>query len=318
MELPKLLSHKETRPHPSERGRKATLKFREAKQRVKQKEVSAMGGTNQQDGLWKIGFGELGATLKALQDNGVTVEQMARLRAEPDYARRVAEFMAQGGLEASVHQRIARAILGQNFFGVKEWFVLYGVSFSKKHLRQATEFPWSEDVLNAPCPFHEGKSIKETHFAFLGVDAFKGEPLTIHKWQELYPATGQPRFCSYPPKSWYSQQKFAGEPTCDFRWYLMPLEFLPGSTDKLFQRQTEMLSADYEVPLAVEEVTKIILYYRKNGFYLNPTKYGRCQDVTSSGGRVRVGNSAAGGLDVDDDWGDRPGHGIGLAVSRKP
>jgi hypothetical protein len=46
-----------------------------------------------QSGLWNITFGELGATLKALQDHGVTLEHLARLRAEPDYAKRVAEFM---------------------------------------------------------------------------------------------------------------------------------------------------------------------------------------------------------------------------------
>jgi len=53
-----------------------------------------------QSGLWKVGFGELGATLKVLQDHGVTSDYLARLRAEPDYAKRVAEFMLRGGLDA--------------------------------------------------------------------------------------------------------------------------------------------------------------------------------------------------------------------------
>jgi hypothetical protein len=46
-----------------------------------------------QSGLWNITFGELGATLKALQDHGVTLDHLARLRADPDYTKRVAEFM---------------------------------------------------------------------------------------------------------------------------------------------------------------------------------------------------------------------------------
>jgi len=273
--------------------------------------------SQQQDGLWTIQFGELGATLKALQDNGVTVEHLARLRAKPDYAKRVAEFMLQGGLVGSAHQKLARAILGKNFFGVEEWSFLYGVNFSNKQLREVAEFPWSEDVLNAPCPFYKGKSVKETHFAFLGLDTFKGKPLTILRWQELHPASGQPKFYSYAPDSWYSKEKFGNKPTCGFRWYLMPLEIVPESTNKTYAEQTAMLSADYEVPLAIEEITKVILYYRKNGIYLNSTRYGRCQDVASNGYRVDVGYFVSEGLNVNRYWDDFHHHSIGLAASRK-
>jgi len=273
--------------------------------------------SQQQDGLWTVQFGELGATLKALQDNGVTVEHLARLRAEPDYAKRVARFMLQGGLVGSTHQKLARAILGKNFFGVEEWSSLYGVNFSNKQLREVAEFPWSENVLNAPCPFYKGKSVKETHFAFLGLDTFKGKPLTILKWQELHPASGQPKFYSYAPYNWYSKEKFSNELTCGFRWYLMPLEIVPKSTDKTYAEQTAMLSADYEVPLAIEEVTKVILYYRKNGIYLNPKRYGRCQDVTSDDYRVSVGCFASERLYVGDYWVDSRNYDIGLAASRK-
>jgi len=270
-----------------------------------------------QSGLWTASYGEVGATLKALEDQGVTKEHLARLRAEPDYAKRVAEFMLQGGLVGSAHQKLARVILGKNFFGFEEWSSLYGVNFSNKQLREVAEFPWSEDVLNAPCPFHKGKSIKETHFAFLGLDAFKGKPLTILKWQELHPDSGQPRFYSYTPDNWYSKEKFGNEPTCEFRWYLMPLEIVPDSTNKTYSGQTAMLPVDYEVPLAIEEVTKVILYYRKNGIYLNPTRYGRCQDVSSDGHRVDVGYFDSGGLDANDYWGDDRYYYIGLAASRK-
>lgn len=268
-------------------------------------------------GLWTASYGEIGATLKVLQDHGVTVEHLARLRAEPDYAKRVAEFILGGGLKGSVHHQLARAIMGKNFFGVEEWSTLYGVNFTKKQLRAVAEFPWSEDILNSPCPFVKGKSIRETHFAFLGLNNIKGKPLPILKWQELHPASGQPRFYSYAPNAWYSEQKFAKEVTCGFRWYLMPLEIIPNSTDKTYQEQVVMLPADYEVPLAIEEVTKDLLYYRKNGIYLNPQRYGRCQDVPSGGYRVVVGNFVSKGLVVDNYWvGYRLCY-IGVAASRK-
>ncbi|KKU11903.1 MAG: Dimethylglycine dehydrogenase [Candidatus Azambacteria bacterium GW2011_GWC2_45_7b] len=122
-----------------------------------------------QSGLWKVEFGELGATLKVLQDHGVTPDHLARLRAEPDYAKRVAEFMLRGGLDASIHQKLARAVMGKDFFGVEDWSALYGVNFSQKQLRQVAEFPWGEDILNSTCPLC-GKVVKDCHFAFVGLD----------------------------------------------------------------------------------------------------------------------------------------------------
>jgi len=265
-------------------------------------------------GLWTATYREVGATLKTLQDNGVTLEHLARLRSDTDYAKRVAEFMLRGGIEG-----LARAIMGKNFFGVEEWSTLYGVNFSEKQLREVevTELPWGEDILNAPCPFVKGKSIRETHFAFLGLNAVKGKPLTIIKWQELHPVSGQPRFYSYIPDNWYAKEKFANTPTCNFRWYLMPLEIIPNSTGKTYQNQVAMLPAEYEVPFAIEEVSKDILYYRKNGIYLNPQRYGRCQDVASVSDRVNVGNFGSKGLDVSNDWDDNYRYGLGVAASRK-
>lgn len=252
--------------------------------------------------------------MSALERHGVTLDHLARLRAESAYARRVAEFMLRGGLEGSVHQKLARAILGKNFFGIEDWSALYGVNFSGKQLRAVAEFPWGEDILNAPCPFSKGKLIRETHVAYLGLDRYMGKPLTIMKWQEVHPITGQPRFYSYPQDK---DEKFANQPTCAFRWYLMSLQIVPDSESKTYQDQVAMLPAEYEVPFAVEEVTKDLLYYRKNDTFLNPSRYGRCQDVSSYGYRVGVGCLGSKGLNVYcwiDDYRDVD---VGLAASRK-
>lgn len=268
-------------------------------------------------GLWTMTFGEIGASLKVLQDHGITPEHWARLRAEPSYAKRVAEFMLRGGIEGSIHQKLARATLGENFFGIEEWSSLYGINFTKKQLREIADFPWSEDILNAPCPFVKGKKVKETHFAFLGLDSFKGKPLTILTWQELHPASKQPKFYSYAPDCWYAREGFATGKISDFRWYLMLKEIVPGSTEKIYQEQIKMLPDEYEVPFAIEEVTKEILYFKKNGAYLNPNRYAHCQDLYSPGHRVHVGHFDQDGLAVDYYWDDRRHSDIGLASSRK-
>lgn len=179
-------------------------------------------------GLWKVEFDELGATLKALQDNGITLDHLARIRTEPDHAKRVAKFMLRGGLDASIHQKLARAVMGENFFGVEDWSALYGVNFSHRQLCEVAKFPWSEDILNSTCPLC-GKVIKDCHFAFVGLDRINGRPLTIMKLQSLHPATGQPKFYPYAPSEWYFEQKFAKETTMSFRWYLLHQNIVPKS-----------------------------------------------------------------------------------------
>jgi hypothetical protein len=284
------------------------------KREIKQKEESAMKSTTQ-NGLWTVEFGELGATLKALQDNGVTTDHLARIRAEPDYAKRVAEFMLRGGLEASIHQKVARKVMGKNFFGVEDWSTFCGVNFSQKQFRQVAEFPWSEDLLNSTCPLC-GKVVKDCHFAFVGLNRLKGKPLTILKWHELHPATGQPKFYSYAPSAWYSEYKFARETTMSFRWYLLHQNIVPRSEKKTYDDQKAMLTADYEVPSAVTEATKDLLIFRKTGDFVNPSRYARCECVTSGGDRVFVGNFNESELRVGGRSDSVIGA-IGLAASRK-
>lgn len=275
-----------------------------------------MGTTK--NGLWTIEFGELGATLKVLQDLGVTKDHLDCVRAEPNYARRVAEAILSGGITGSISQQLARVLMGnERYFGPEDWATLYGVRFSKKQLRQVAQFPWNEDVLNSSCPFVADKTIRETHFAFLELDRINGDPLTIMKWQQLQPAPGQPRFYKYGSEAWYGNQEFAVRTTGELRWRLMPLEIVPNSTSKTFAEQTAMLPTEYEVPLTVTEVSKAMLYFRKSGKCVNPNRYGRCLDLFSLGRRVFVGFFGADGLYVSSGWdGSRYGN-LALASARK-
>ena len=231
-------------------------------------------------------------------------------------AAKVVRLISNGGFEATTSQKRAQEIMGRNFFGIEDWSALYGVSFSQKQLRQVAEFPWGEDILNSICPLC-GKAVKDCHFAFVGLDRINGKPLTICKWQELHPATGQPKFYSYAPSAWYSEQKFAKETTMNFRWYLLHQSIVPKSEDKTFGDQKVMLTADYEVPTAVTEATKDLLVFRKTGNFVNPSRYARCEDVSSDGYRVDVGCFDESGLVVNDYWDGSRRYRIGVAASRK-
>ena len=205
--------------------------------------------------------------------------------------------------------------MDKNFFGIEDWTSLYGAKFSQKQLRQVTQFPWGEDVLNSPCPFTKGKTIRETHVAFLGIEKLNGEALSILKFHQLHPATGQPRFY-FANNPWYASETFAAQPL-SFRWHLLLREIVPNSESKTFEDQQKMLPAEYEVPTAVAETAKNILVFRKSGVYSNSNRYARCQEKTSAGDRVSVGGFGWYGLNVGGYWvDDRHGH-IGVGAARK-
>ncbi len=201
--------------------------------------------------------------------------------------------------------------LSKNFWGPKEWELYFNVKLTKKQLNKV-KFPWGRKVLDAPCPFHSEKSIKETHFAFLGLPDLFNEPLTILKWHEILSDKDQPKF--YFDEPWYANQEFAQDSVCDLRWYLMPLEVIPNSTNKIYQAQVMMLPKEYGVPKAVEEVTKVLLYFFKNATFLNWLRWGRTRDVTSASDPVSVGGFDKFGLSVDD--GPDSEETTGIATSR--
>jgi hypothetical protein len=209
----------------------------------------------------------------------------------------------------------ARDLLGQNLFGVQDWSTFCGVTLPPDQARQVAALPWGEEVLNAPCPFVEGRLVRETHFAFLGLSAIDGEPLTLLHLHGLHARAGRPLFY-YAARPWYEKFAFASEATCDFRWHLALQEIVPGSPGKGFEEQVAALPPGYEVPRAVEEALKVTLYFVKNGVHLNAKKWARCRETLPDGSRVSVGRFGPRGLFINHYWGD--GSGLGLAASRKP
>lgn len=197
-------------------------------------------------------------------------------------------------------------------FGIADWQKLYGITLTPKQIASVANFPWSDKTLNEPCPFNPGKMVRETHFAFVGLDT-----VSIMELQKLNPKATEPRFASYAPESWYSKQDFATIVMLKFRWYLLLKEIVPGSENKTFEDQEKMLPKEYEVPTAVEEVAKDILIFKKTGIYVNPNRYARTASLGSGGVRVYVGYCGADGVDVDDGWGGGRGDRVGLSASRK-
>jgi hypothetical protein len=209
-------------------------------------------------------------------------------RTDGEYAGRIAQAMMRKGLVGSIESRLARVVLGRNIFDDADWMSYYDAKFTKKQLRDAGKFPWGEDVLNGPCPFNKGKLVKDTHFAFLGLSAINGSPLTVAKWLELHPATGQPKFY-FDTDPWHAGQPHTDVVTMQLRWYLMLKDIVPDSTSKTPEEQVAMLPPAYEVPSTIAEVTKDILVFRKTGVHPNPSRWAACTERTVKTDKVSAG-----------------------------
>lgn len=200
-----------------------------------------------------------------------------RLRRDPDYRRALVLVALRDGLGESTPQQAVRAIMGtDNFFGPSEWISLYDRRFTRKQLREVNKLPFAvSELLESPCPFYTRKKVKETHFVFCGIDSLYQRPLTIMEWREIH---HQSAYLSFTQELRERVDfAFATDVTCNFHWYVMLKGIVPGSRKKPWLKQLVLLPPEYGVPTAVEEVTKIILYFRKNGRYPYMPDFARCR-----------------------------------------
>lgn len=108
--------------------------------------------TMSDQGLWNASYGEVGATLKALQDQGVTLQDLKRVRSDPRFASRIARLIRYGWHEDWNHppyeetdsQQMIRRQIPEQFFGVNEVQRL-GLRYSEEELRQLAVLP--SDIL---------------------------------------------------------------------------------------------------------------------------------------------------------------------------
>lgn len=180
--------------------------------------------------------------------------------------------------------------------------------------------PQVEEILMSACPFNKGKLVKDTHFAFMGMPVIDDDPLTVAKWLELHPPTGQPKFY-FNTNPWHAGQPHTDEATLESRLYIMLRDIVPGSTYKLPEDQVALLPEGYEVPTTIAEVTKDILGFRKTGKRFNPNVWAACKeqtiktDTAHAGDVSCVGSFNESGLSVNY-WLGRRNDNVGVGASR--
>ena len=250
---------------------------------------------------------------------GRVAEQLKR---DQTFVRKAGAFLLSGGIKEPTSLELARYIMGRNrnWWGPTEWAEKYGARFNKKQIRDAGKFPWGEDILNSTCPLC-GKVVKDCHFAFLGLTAINGFPLTVAKWLELHPATDQPKFY-FNQNPWHAGQPHTDVTTMALRYYLLHTEIVPNSTGKTPEEQVAMLPPEYEVPTTITETTKDILVFHKTDVRPNGSKWAACTERTVKTSTARadlvscVGHFDERGLSVYV-WDGLRRSSVGVGASRK-
>ena len=233
----------------------------------------------------------------ALGDNAEEVA--ARINTDTAFVANIARLMVNGGYELSTSQKLAREIMGKNFFGIEEAIKHFGVNATKQQLAYLTEVPFSEEVL---------KSCKDTHVL---VAMF---PLSILDIRGI--AKKQSDRTLFYSQDWYDKQAFAKDKG-EVGWQLVRKEPIDNSTSKPWNDQQALLSKDEETPTVRIVVYTMVGHFLATAERLFEKIYVRCVDLCSDGDRVLVGLFDAGGLSVSGWSGDSRGDRVGLSAARK-
>jgi hypothetical protein len=226
-------------------------------------------------------------------------EVATRINTDPLFVANIARFMVNGGYDPSTSQKLAREIMGMNYFGIEETIRHFGVNPSKQQLAYLSEVPFSEEVL---------KSCKDTHVL---VAVF---PLSILDVRTITKKlAGQTLFYN---QDWYDKQAFAKDKG-EVGWQLVRKEPVANSTSKNWNEQQALLSKDEETPKARIVVYTMVGHFLATGECLFEKVYVRCSDLVSGGNRVFVGVFDSEGLIVNYYWDDYRSDGIGVSSARK-
>ena len=161
-----------------------------------------------------------------------------------------------------------------------------------------------EAILNSPCPFWEGRQVRDTHMLVLIPSHVGGQPLTLDYLGELIKSPQEGYGTKY--RDYYVEDIGNQSPGKSY-WVLMTKDVLPGSRYKTYEEQRKLVEEHaglgYEVPGALEAAVVMLLHHARSGERLysdNPWTYTRCRDKDKDGDPVVVGGFSSGGLHVDN------------------
>lgn len=257
------------------------------------------------------------ATLEALERWGRINERgFALLRSDKELVNQIGKQVLQKLCPPTdVDQALLSIMDDSQFFGPADWQRYYNLRVSNYDL----PIPIEElnKILEEKCPFNKGKKLRDTHYLFYLPDNWKGVPLTIMKWQEIYPESNKgvanESFCGFTcyidikNNNCVSLARDCTQKTVAQKgWYLMPKN-LPKILEGSLSKQLKDKPKTYEVAKLVECVPMHFLILEKNDEYINQygwaTPYhGNTADIDSRKETIRAGNFGKFGIKIMDGF----------------
>lgn len=176
------------------------------------------------------------------------------------------------------------------FFGSGEWSLLLGDVGKEPSLPS-----YISNMLKTPCPYHFGKSIKDTHMLVLIPKTIDGMPFTLKKLNYLVKNSligfGMRSNCYEIDSS-----QVENKPVRESYWILITKDVIPKSRNKTYSDQQSVLENGYTTPTVLELATAIITHYAQNRFHTLSIGNSRCQEKLSEGQRMIIGLHESSGI----------------------
>ena len=164
-----------------------------------------------------------------------------------------------------------------------------------------------EAILDSPCPFWEGRQVRDTHMLVLIPSHVGGQPLTLDYLGELIKSPQEGYGTKYR-EYWYEvRQAIGSQSPGSSYWVLMTKDVLPESRTKRYEDQRKLVAdhanrtgLGYKVPGTLEAAVVTLLHHVRSGerLYSNsPNTYTRCQESVGNRQLV-VGGFSSGGLSI--------------------
>ena len=192
-------------------------------------------------------------------------------------------------------------------FGKTQWATYFGDVGKEPALPENID-----EILNSPCPFSGDESIKvkDTHMLVLVPATVNREALTLNKLQDLIQnPQNEGHATNYDYYGDSTKSEYGNTPVERSHWVLMTRDVVPGSRNKTYQEQQDLVNQyeGYGLPGALEAAVCILMEHVSSGSKLfgeRPLTYTRCTETVGGRYPVVVGGFGPDGLDVNDYYSD--------------
>ena len=238
--------------------------------------------------IWKVIFFKL--NFKELQKCSLVSKECYKLANDPIFSKEV--------------------IFNEFCFNPNHWNKFYGMStVSNEEIDKAFKLLPNNinEILKSPCPAFPNKRIMDTHVLTWIPETINGKTVTINSFIELLKQQAESSESKIDIVIWDRIIQQEGSKQLKSGWVLMTKDIIPGSRDKSYFRQIELITelngngqTNYRVPKTDEVIVCIMADYlksKKRSFSSDPWTYTYCQEYINNH-QVLVGGFTTSGFIV--------------------